>query len=438
MSQTESSTSHLPRGVSRRDILRYSLAGAGLVALGPLSRFIPTATGAPQALKRLVVINCYGGNDTLNMVVPITLSQYAARRGAIALTAGQCQSLNGGPQANSAYMFHPTMPKLATRWRTSGQVAAVNRVGYPTPNLSHFISQDIFSLGVRGSFAPLHLPQSGWLARFCDAYAPTPLGAVAVGVGRPLDIIGGVTANPLPVASLSAFKILGAGTNGTSYTPAHYHRLNYAKKQIDGFSGTGRPASQKAALADAHALTDQVQGALTGYVAGATYTTATISKRMKDIATLIQGGFETRVFYTGFSGFDTHGGQGTIAGTGAQPTLLGQLDDALESFAADCESMGVWNDTVVLVITEFGRRNYVNGSSGTDHGHAFAALLTGGAVRGGVRGPLLTDADLTSEYPTYGVDFRSIYKEILDGHMDANPAPVFPEALEMETTLGIV
>ena len=166
------------------------------------------------------------------------------------------------------------------------------------------------------------------------------------------------------------------------------------------------------------------------------YNNESFSNRMKDIATLIQGGFESSIFFTGLSGFDTHSGQGTTAGQ--QPGLFTAMDNALNSFASDMKAMGVWNDMVIAVITEFGRRNYVNGSSGTDHGHGFAMLLLGGAIRGGVYGPVLTDADINMEYLSYGVDFRSIYKEILTHHMNVDPAPVFPEALPIDTTLGIV
>ena len=425
---------HLPNSVSRRDLFRFSLAGAGLMALGPLARYLPTATGSPQTLKRLVVVNCYGGNDTLNMFIPVTLTPYFARRVGLALQANQCLSLASGPRPTSSYMLHPSMPKIAAMWG-NGEVAAVNRIGYPNADLSHFTSQDIYSLGVRGNFSAIGLQSSGWIARFCDHYAPTPLGAVAVNVGRPLDIIGGNTA-PLPVSTLSSFKIQGAGTSGNSYTPAHYHRLSYAKKLIDDFSGTGRPQSQKVALGQAHDLTTQVQGALTGYTSSVTYANESLSRQMKDIATLIQGGFESRVFYTGMGGFDTHSAQGITAGP--QPTLFSQLDNALGSFAGDMRAMGTWNDMVIVVITEFGRRNYVNGSTGTDHGHGYTMLILGGAVRGGVRGPDLVDADLNAEYPSYAVDFRSIYKEIIEHHMGFDPAPVFPETLPIDTTLGFV
>lgn len=417
-----------PGRISRRDVLRYSLAGAGLVALGPLSKLVPVATGAPQNLKRLVVVNCYGGNDTLNMFVPVKLSNYYTRRVGLAIPEAEALSLaTGGSYGTSNYRLHPAMPKIAAMWG-EGKVAAVNRVGYPNADTSHFISQDIFSYGVRGSFGPLGIPMSGWIARFCDHYAPTPLGAVTVNVGRPRDIVGGTT-SPLPVSRLSSFKINGSGS-------AHVHRLNAAKGLIASFSGTGRAEAQKTTLEQAHSLTTQVAGALTSYTSNVVYPNESLANQMKDIAVLIQGGFETRIFYTGIGGFDTHDQQGMS--TGSQANLFARIDNALAAFADDMKAMGTWNDTVVVLITEFGRRNYVNGNFGTDHGHAYAVLMLGGAVRGGAYGPDLTEADLQAEFPTYGVDFRSIYKEILDRHMGTNPAPVFPEALQTETTLGIV
>jgi uncharacterized protein (DUF1501 family) len=431
-------TTQMIRGIenrgalSRRDLLRYSLAGAGIVALGPLAKHLPTARGTPLTQKRLVVVNCYGGNDTTNMFVPVNLNNYYTRRAGLALQANQCLSLAGANTWNTSnYMFHPSFVNLAARWQ-AGQVAAVNRVGYPTADLSHFVSQDIFSLGVRGSFGPLHIPDSGWIARFCDKYARSPLGAVCVNVGRPLDIVGGETA-PLPVSSLSAFKLQGAGANGNTYSPAYYHRLANAKALIDNFDGTGRAASGRTALQQAHDLTTQVQTSLSNYSSTVTYPTDRFGKQMKDIAVLIQGGFESKIFYTGLGGFDTHSAQLT-----GQANLFTSMDNAFGAFAADMEAMGVWNDMIVVVITEFGRRNYVNGSSGTDHGHGHTMILLGGAVRGGVRGPELTEADLNTEYLSYAVDFRSIYKEALEHHLGVDPAPVFPEALQINQTLGFV
>ncbi len=420
---------HLPGGVSRRDLLRSGAAAAGILALGPLGRFLPTASGTPLDQTRFVVLNLFGGNDTLNMFVPVNLQPYYDRRPGLALLPGETLSLATGPGATAAYRLHPAMPRLAALW-AEGSVAAVNRVGYPDANLSHFTSMDIFSLGVRNGFGGLGVPESGWLARYADLYAATPMGAVAVGVGRPLDFAGG-TSNPFLVNDLASFRLtLNQGS------PAQVYRLEVAKQILAGFSGTGVSADARNALSQAHDLADQVQAALAAYTTSATFGSSYIGQRMRDVAVLVQAGFETRVFYAGTGGYDTHGGQGTASGYHA--ALLGQVDQAVGAFAQDMKDRGVWNKTVIAIITEFGRRNYVNGSAGTDHGHGFCELLVGGAVKGGTYGPGLVEADINAEYPSYAVDFRAIYKEVLGNHLGADPAPVFPEPLEIDTTLGLI
>jgi uncharacterized protein (DUF1501 family) len=411
---------------TRRDLLRWTAAAAGIAALGPFRGILPVATGAPQSLKRLVVVNLYGGNDSLNMFVPHTLTPYYTRRPTIAVPEGAGLVL-GGPAATASYRLHPAMPKIAALWN-EGSVAAVNRVGYPDENLSHFTSQDIFSLGVRNDFGSLGIPASGWIARFADRYAPTPMGAVSLGVGRPLDFEGGTTP-PLIANDLPNFKLYQFNNNPEIY------RLEKAKSILSNWSGSGDRLEAKKSQKLAYDLVEQVQSALLTYSSGVTYATDYFSQRLREVAVLIQAGFETRVFYTGFGGFDSHSGQG--ASTGYQAGLFTVLDNAVGALVEDLKAMGIWNDTAIAVITEFGRRNYENGSAGTDHGHAFCELVLGGNVRGGVYGPDLVAADINSEYPSYAVDFRSIYMDILANHMGTDPAPILPEPLEKTVNLGM-
>src|SRR5688572_30677366 len=98
----------LPRNASRRDVLKYTLAGAGLVALGPLNRrWMPAASGAIATQSTLSIVNLFGGNDGLNTVVPRNLPSYHALRPTIAIPAGQELALTSGPNPNSAYGLHP-------------------------------------------------------------------------------------------------------------------------------------------------------------------------------------------------------------------------------------------------------------------------------------------------------------------------------------------
>jgi len=164
-------------GLSRREVLAWGAAAAGIAALGPFRGLLPAASGSPQDLKRLVVLNLYGGNDSLNMFIPVKLQPYYDRRPGLAVPEASALPL-GGSAATTRYRLHPAMPRLAALW-ARGEVAALPRTGYPQANLSHFTSQDIFSLGVRDQ-ASLGGSLSGWVSRFTDLHAPTPMGAVGI------------------------------------------------------------------------------------------------------------------------------------------------------------------------------------------------------------------------------------------------------------------
>ncbi len=422
----------LPRkGVTRREILKYSLAGAGLTALGPWIGRIPLAKGAPLGNKIYVLINLDGGADMLNAVIPSTVTPYFTRRPTIAVQNAVSLALTGGPNSTK-YRLHPEFDQVKAMW-DAGDVALVQRVGYPSENLSHFESQDIYSYGVRNGFAGAGISQSGWIARFASLYAPTPMGAVSLGMGRPTSFVGG-TSTPLQVGSLSGFKF-NSDSGSTGISNNDTLRKNTIKGILASASTAGTPGGVRDALDQAHQLSSQIQTAVSTYVPTATYQNRTISNRLKDVAILIQAGFETRVFYTGTGGFDTHSAQG--AQTGAQAALFTQLDDAIGSFATDMKAMGQWENTVICLFTEFGRRSYENGSAGTDHGAAYSMILVGGGVNGGAFGPDLVDADLNAEYPKYGVDFRDVHREVLNDHLLVNPTPVFPETQPLNTVLGV-
>jgi uncharacterized protein (DUF1501 family) len=452
---------HLPRGVTRRDILRFTAAGAGLAALGPVGRgLLREAHGAPNGQPFLVIVNDLGGHDGLNIVIPSNLTEYYTRRFmdpvtglptgpvSIAIPPAQQLSLAGGPSnpGVNTYTLHPALVNVQAMWN-AGDVAIIHRVGYPDDNLSHFTSEDIFSTGVRDDFATLGIERSGWIARYADQFAPTPLGAVSVGVGRRLDFIGG-TSNPLQVSSLAGFQYQADG----AWRNNHTYRLEVIRDMLEGFSGTAIEGEIADALAQGHALADQIQAAVASYSSSVLYqdgtgSVRTLHRTLRDIAMLRQYGFETQVFYTGHGGHDLHANQG--GATGSFATLFHYFDTAVEAFRQDMVAMGSWDQTVILLITEFGRRNFQNGSGGTDHGHESVVLAIGGAVNGGYHGPEETSADLLKDWMgqgntdvDHGVDFRDVYRSILTGHLGADlgtvDATVFPEPQPKSTSLTLV
>jgi uncharacterized protein (DUF1501 family) len=149
-----------------------------------------------------------------------------------------------------------------------------------------------------------------------------------------------------------------------------------------------------------------------------------------------------RVGAVGFIGWDTHINEG--AASGQLANLLGALDGAL---AAIETNMGdAWRETVVTVITEFGRTARINGTNGTDHGTGTVAFLAGGALRGGrvvADWPGLKQAQLYEERdlkPT--TDLRAVLKGLLRDHLrvdeHALASTVFPDSIGVAPIAGLV
>jgi uncharacterized protein (DUF1501 family) len=116
-------------------------------------------------------------------------------------------------------------------------------------------------------------------------------------------------------------------------------------------------------------------------------------------------------------GWDTHANQG--AESGSLANKFAALDEGIAELRKELGP--VWDKTVVAVVTEFGRTVRVNGTRGTDHGTATAALVLGGAVNGGkvmADWPGLSNSNLYEGrdlYPT--TDVRSLFKGILAEHL---------------------
>jgi uncharacterized protein (DUF1501 family) len=102
--------------------------------------------------------------------------------------------------------------------------------------------------------------------------------------------------------------------------------------------------------------------------------------------------------------------------------------------------MGIWQHCVVVVISEFGRRNFENGSSGTDHGGANCVLVAGGAIQGGLHGEAPNAMDLAQPFLSYAVDFRALYANLLQGHLGLTNAQqrVFGSAIQSPVGIAVV
>jgi len=149
-----------------------------------------------------------------------------------------------------------------------------------------------------------------------------------------------------------------------------------------------------------------------------------------------------RIGALAFDGWDTHVNEG--AANGRLAALLGALDGALA--AAETNMGGAWSDTVIAVVTEFGRTARINGNDGTDHGTATVALLAGGALNGGrviADWPGLKEADLQDSRDLKAtIDLRAVFKGVLKDHLRADEralaTSIFPDSSTVKPLSGLV
>ena len=135
--------------ITRRSFLKSSAAAAAALTVPhPIFRGMAHAAGPSGAI--VVILQMEGGNDGLNMVVPIDGPQrtlYQNARPNLQIPAVNLLQIDDDPVTGDALGLHPSMPELHTLW-SNNRVAVVNGVGYPSQSLSHFRSEDIWFGGL--------------------------------------------------------------------------------------------------------------------------------------------------------------------------------------------------------------------------------------------------------------------------------------------------
>ena len=384
--------------MKRRDLLKSMLAAA-LWQSAPRAAF---ATASVEARFVLVVLR--GAVDGLALAAPWGDPNYRDLRGELALLPpGEADGLH---RLDDLFGLHPSLPEVAALY-DAGDGLLLHAIAGPYRERSHFDGQDMLENGG----AHVGRLRDGWLNR-----ALAPLGgsigsetAIALAPNTPLVLRGpnSVTSwapSRLPDAdddTLARLADLYSGDEFFSSRLAQAQRSQQLAGDIASERRRGNEARQFGEL----------------MTAAARFLTT-------------DGG--PNVAVTEFGGWDTHANQG--AASGALANRFAALDTGLGNLRRELGD--AWNNTVVCVVTEFGRTVRVNGTRGTDHGTATAALLLGGAVNGGRvvcdwpgLGPsnLYADRDLQ---PT--LDLRSVFKSVLIEHLGITPAfvaqTVFPDS----------
>lgn len=396
----------------RRKLLLFSVLGAGAAALGPLAR---TSLAADNR-KFVVLVNLDGGNDALNTVVPLNIGAYHDRRPSLSIETPL--DLSTGSAATSEYGLHPNLVGLQ-QLHSDGDLAIVQKVGYPNANKSHFTSKDIFHTGDTSGLDANG--KTGWVARYAQLYNSHSLACISVGYNAKALQGGGV--NLLQMRRPSSFGYHADGR----FAGESARRLEVARTMLERFEGSGHAMTVRNAIHSGHQNVDRIRELVENYSSAVVYPNSRFGQSLMGVSQLLHGGgLGTDIYYTGLGGFDTHRGQGVTGGR--HPNLMADLDAGIRAFADDMKSIGKWQDCVMVVFSEFGRRNFENGSGGTDHGEGQTMLVVGGAVSGGVYGGHLSSADIRDNNSLpMEVDFRQVFGDVISQHLGHDAAPVFPD-----------
>ena len=391
----------------RRDLLKLAAAAPLLTVSGHL-------WAAPQASARLLVVFLRGGYDAANLLVPVTSQFYYDARPNIAIPRPGSDAKAALP-LDADWGLHPALREsLYPLWQRQ-QIAFIPFAGTDDSTRSHFETQDSIEMGqpLTGS----RNFQSGFLNRL----SATLNGAQPIAFTAQLPVVlrG---AREVPNIALRSLGKPGVDARQSAIIAKMYQKTSLATAVSEGFGVRAN------VMAD---ITEEMETANRGAISakGFELEARRIAKLMKD---------RFNVGFVDVGGWDTHVGEGAATGY-----LAGRLEELGRGLAAFSNEMGPrWQDTVVVVVSEFGRTFRENGNRGTDHGHGTVYWVLGGGIRGGqiageqVRVEQSTlfqnrDYPVLNEYRTlFGGLFARMY-----GLSETQLASIFPDATARDSGL---
>lgn len=428
--------------MNRRDFIRnishLGLAGSGamlipvglsgcVVAPRPNARPAGIKTDAPLAygtpLKRarlagdgtprMIVVFLRGAVDGLNVVVPHGDRHYYQARPTIAVA--RPGSDNGAIDLTGYFGLHPALQALKAYW-DSGQLAFIHASGSPDMSRSHFEAQDYMETGTSGQ----HNTADGWMNRLLGTMpvSAAPMQALTLGEAVPRILTGSAV-----VANMPTGRDATRPTQIDKPDVSHAFNTLYQQDPVLGKVFRDGLAARKEILTD---LGNSEQTAANNGAPlpnGLSIDTARLGRLMRSDPAI-------RLGFVAVGGWDTHTNQGN--GSGQLANRLRPLADGLTTLAKELGP--AFNDTVIVVMSEFGRTFRENGNGGTDHGHGNAMWLLGGNIRGRTiygNWPGIDDKSLNEGRDlAITTDFRTVLATLAEKHMrigDDALQRVFPQ-----------
>jgi uncharacterized protein (DUF1501 family) len=413
--------------INRRQFLKGASASAFLTGTNLLGVATKRAHAATANGRAVVMINLSGGNDYLNMVVPLTdgvvsqRTRYESGRPDLAIPTsllGDTQ-IGNDPILNCEIALHPQMQGLATLYQ-EGKLAVVNGVGYQNHSLSHFEAEAAWWAGNPN-------PQStGWLGRYLDSSLPLDVTHALSFNGDVNPTFNAVSADALGVREIARFDLPddreGEFRDLENRRPAWVDI--YGDPRADLLGKIARAGGNLIAKSELFDTIDVDEwGSLNAEGE------SDLAFQMQQIASALRHDSlnagnpaqQTALsfFHAQIGGFDTHSQQGRDDANAWHPSLMRWISQAMTNFQRDLEGLGIADKVVTIVYSEFGRRidqNDSGNSAGTDHGTANAMLIMGAdsVLNGGMYGqmPDISDPDDHDNMRIH-VDFRRVYASVI-------------------------
>ena len=389
--------------ISRRIFLRNSAIAMAGVGAAPLwlerAAFAGDASAPGSRGKVLVAIFQRGAADGLNIVVPHGEQRYYDLRPTISIPrpSAKVAAEDAAVDLDGFFGLHPGLAALKPLWQQQ-RLAIVHAAGSPDPTRSHFDAQDYMESGTPG----LKATSGGWLNRALPANnfeKPSPVRAVSLGPALPRSLRGSQSA--IAIDNLANFNVRDEAA-------AKMLQSMYADTNDRILNGTARETFE------AVALLQSIQKTPYQPAGGAAYPPGRFGGSLQQIAQLIKADIGVEVAFADIGGWDHH-----VNEPAQLPRILRDFGESLAAFYRDLGDR--MEDVVVVTMSEFGRTAKENGNRGTDHGHANAMFVMGGAVQGGKvygKWPGLAREQLYEERDlALTTDFRDVLSEAVYSHL---------------------
>lgn len=378
--------------------------------------------------RSVVVIYLNGGNDIFNTTVPLNqFSDYANFRADTYLPQNQLITLDSTLGNSQQIGLHPSLTGFKSLY-DNGLLNIIQGVGHPQPNKSHFKALDNWLTSSGGA----ENYYEGWIGRFLNDRYPSFNGLPFTGELDPLGMLFGRMNNT------------GFHTNAE-----HSHEIVMSGKDSQGFYSVISSIAGESILnipnTEQGSMLSFMEGVATslnvysqrvqttfanGINSSVVYPSTDLGNQLKTISKMLSGGSRTKIFMATTGGFDTHVlqvDQGSST-TGLHATLLQDIGDSVKAFQDDLQALGLANNVMTVIFSEFGRKIVENGSYGIDHGTLGSMFVVGTGVQGGVTG---NNVDLQNQDNNGApnpnqtqYDYRQVYSTILQDWLGANDSSI--------------